>query len=89
MSPNVSNSIFIASYLFQILSGLCFQFAPDRIVRAVGVKECLQATVQCAHFVDCVHRMVGGADLAEACGAHELEKVQAGLAVGRARKVRV
>ena len=33
--------------------------------------------------------MVGRADLAEARGAHELEEAQAGLAVGRAFKIRV
>ena len=37
--------------------------------------------VQCAHFVDGVHCVVGGAKLAQRGGAHQLEKAQAGPAV--------
>lgn len=39
--------------------------------------------------VDGVHGVVRHADLAEARGAYELEEAQAGLAVGRAFKIRV
>ena len=45
------------------------------------IKKFLEVPVQRAHFVDGVHSMVGGAELAQRSGTHQLEKAQAGLAV--------
>ena len=73
--------------LLQIFSSVLFKLLPYRIGRALLVKELFQIAVQRAHLADCVHGVVGGAELAEARRAHELEEAQAGLAVGRALKV--
>ena len=45
------------------------------------IEKFLEIPVQCAHFVDGVHGMVGGAELAQRGGTHQLEKAQTGLAV--------
>ena len=45
------------------------------------IKKFLEVPVQCAHFVDGVHCVVGGAELAQRSGTHQLEKAQTGLAV--------
>lgn len=71
------------------LPGFPLERLPDRIVCADFLKEALQIAVQGAHLVDGVHGVIGRADLAEARGAYELEEAQAGLAVGRAFKIRV
>ena len=73
----------------QILPGFPLERLPDRIVCTGFLKEALQISVQGAHLVDGVHGVVGHADLAEARGTYELEEAQAGLAVGRAFKIRV
>ena len=53
------------------------------------IKKFLEVPVQRAHFVDGVHSMVGGAELAQRSGTHQLEKAQAGLAVLFPFKVRI
>lgn len=45
------------------------------------IEKFLKIPVQRIHFVDGVHGMVGGAELAQRSGTHQLEKAQAGLAV--------
>ncbi len=89
MSPNVSNSIFIASYLFQILSALVFKLPPYLVFRAVFFHEFFKVTVQRAHFVNRVHSMIGRAYFPENDSAHELKKAKAGFSVGGAFKVAV
>ena len=43
------------------------------------IEKFLEIPVQRTHFVDGVHGMVGGAELAQRSGTHQLEKAQAGL----------
>ena len=45
------------------------------------IEKLFEIPVQCAHFVDGVHSMIGGTEFAQRGGAHQLEKAQAGLAV--------
>ena len=72
--------------LLQIASGVLFQLLPYRVCGFLFVKELFQIAVERAHLTDRVHGVVGGAELAEARRAHELEEAQAGFAVGRALK---
>ena len=53
------------------------------------IEKLFEIPVQCAHFVDGVHGMVGGAELAQRGGAHQLEKAQAGLAILFTLKVHI
>ena len=53
------------------------------------VEKLLQIPVEGAHFVGRVHGVVGRADFPEPGGAHQLEKAQAGFAVGGAFKIPV
>ena len=73
--------------LFQVIPGLLFKGLPHRVLRAGLIEEFLQVPVQGAHFASGIHGMVGGADLAQTGGAHELEEAQAGFAIGRPLKI--
>ena len=53
------------------------------------IKKRFHVPIQRAHFLHRVHGVVGCAEFPKACGAHELEKPQAGLSVCLTFKFRI
>lgn len=76
-------------FLFQILCRFLFKFAPHGIIRPVFVIKRFKVAGERAHLICRIHCVVGGADLSEACCAHEPEKAQSGPAVCGALKILV
>ena len=65
----------------QIPPGFCFQCLPHRVGCAMLIEKFIEIPIQCAHFIDGIHGMVRGAELAQRGRTHQFEKVETGPAI--------